>query len=266
MSDPVRLFTWPGRLLYVGDAVPASRHAHHAIQLTVALRGFFDMRFDGETSRTLREGVLVGPNVRHALRADEKTRLLLLYVDPDDACGRRLRALLPGTGFIELGAGQVAQLRRHATDGETAGPSTAHAADAWAKVALQCVSSAPAPFDPVVHPAAGRAAAFLRDHVDAPTTVAEVARVAGLSPSRLGHVFAEQIGLPMRRYKLWVRLQRAATLVLRGASVTSAAHASGFADAAHLTRTFRRMFGLAPSTLMQSGAFVEVVGPPRPAR
>ena len=34
-----------------------------------------------------------------------------------------------------------------------------------------------------------------------------------------------------------------------GASLTEAAHEAGFADSAHFSRTFRRMFGLAPSSL-----------------
>lgn len=34
-----------------------------------------------------------------------------------------------------------------------------------------------------------------------------------------------------------------------GSSLTEAAHAAGFADSAHFSRTFRRMFGVAPASL-----------------
>ena len=48
---------------------------------------------------------------------------------------------------------------------------------------------------------------------------------------------------------LWLRLERAVAVFAAGGSLTDAAHAAGFADSAHLSRTFRRMFGLAPSSL-----------------
>jgi AraC-like DNA-binding protein len=35
----------------------------------------------------------------------------------------------------------------------------------------------------------------------------------------------------------------------RGVSLTTAAHAAGFADSAHFSRTFRAMLGIAPSAL-----------------
>jgi AraC-like DNA-binding protein len=63
------------------------------------------------------------------------------------------------------------------------------------------------------------------------------------------HAFTESVGVPVRPYILWLRLQRAACDLKDGASVTSAAHRAGFSDAAHLTRTFRRMLGVTPSDL-----------------
>jgi AraC-like DNA-binding protein len=76
-----------------------------------------------------------------------------------------------------------------------------------------------------------------------------LAGIACLSPSRFMHAFTESVGVPVRPYILWLRLQRAACDLNNGASVTSAAHRAGFSDAAHLTRTFRRMLGATPSDL-----------------
>jgi AraC-like DNA-binding protein len=48
---------------------------------------------------------------------------------------------------------------------------------------------------------------------------------------------------------LWRRLLLAVQRLEGGDSVTAAAHAAGFADAAHLSRSFRKVIGAAPSEL-----------------
>jgi AraC-like DNA-binding protein len=53
----------------------------------------------------------------------------------------------------------------------------------------------------------------------------------------------------LRPYLRWLRLQRAARELVSGRSVTQAAQVAGFADAARLTRTFRRMLGATPLAL-----------------
>ncbi|WP_435070034.1 helix-turn-helix transcriptional regulator [Amycolatopsis thermoflava] len=85
--------------------------------------------------------------------------------------------------------------------------------------------------------------------LDATVRLTEVAGVAGISASRLGHLFRDEIGLPFRAYVRWARLQRAIEHARTGATLTDAAHAAGFADSAHLTRVCHDMFGLAPSAL-----------------
>lgn len=79
---------------------------------------------------------------------------------------------------------------------------------------------------------------------DGPVALKAAADVAGLSPERYRHLFAEGVGLPFRRYVLWRRLQRALSRLEAGADVTTAAHDAGFADSAHFARTFRAMLGI----------------------
>jgi AraC-like DNA-binding protein len=68
------------------------------------------------------------------------------------------------------------------------------------------------------------------------------------------------VGLPFRRYILWRKLTRAMVAIGSEGTIATAAHAADFADAAHLTRTFYQMFGMAPSALMR-GRFAEIASP-----
>lgn len=72
----------------------------------------------------------------------------------------------------------------------------------------------------------------------------DVRAATGLSAERLRHLFSTEIGMPFRRYVLWRRLRAAVTALQAGEGLTGAAHDAGFADAAHLARTLKAMFGI----------------------
>lgn len=77
----------------------------------------------------------------------------------------------------------------------------------------------------------------------------DVAAGTRLSVGRLRHLFASEIGMPFQRYILWRRLNAAFGALLAGANITEAAHAAGFADAAHFARTIKAMFGIRASDI-----------------
>jgi AraC-like DNA-binding protein len=94
-----------------------------------------------------------------------------------------------------------------------------------------------------------RAVKYVNDHLSAPISLKQVAGVACLSPSRFRHLFVEQTGMGLRQYILWRRFVSVWEYRMSGASLSTAAHAAGFADSAHLTRTSRRMIGIPPSLM-----------------
>ncbi|MEL7400001.1 MAG: AraC family transcriptional regulator, partial [Pseudomonadota bacterium] len=73
---------------------------------------------------------------------------------------------------------------------------------------------------------------------------AEVSANLALSESRFLHLFRQQMGIAWRPYLLWRRLLCAVQQMAHGLSATAAAHQAGFADSAHLSRTFRSTFGM----------------------
>jgi AraC family transcriptional regulator len=100
----------------------------------------------------------------------------------------------------------------------------------------------------------------IRASDDLRMSLEQAADKACLSSTRFAHLFKEQVGLPFSRYMLWRKLTRAMVAVASEGTIAAAAHAADFADAAHLTRTFYQMVGMAPSVLMR-GDFIEIPSP-----
>ncbi len=78
----------------------------------------------------------------------------------------------------------------------------------------------------------------------------ELAQQIALSDSRFSHWFREQTGMPLRSYRKWLRLIVALEMILNGSSAINAAHAAGFSDQAHFSRSFLAMFGVSPQSLL----------------
>lgn len=74
----------------------------------------------------------------------------------------------------------------------------------------------------------------------------------GLSPSRITHLFTRCEGIPFKRWLLWDRMLRTVDRLAAGADLTTAAHAAGFADSAHFSRSFRALFGLSAVRVFRS--------------
>ena len=98
-------------------------------------------------------------------------------------------------------------------------------------------------------------------HIDSKIDTKSLMEVAHLSESRLLHLFKHEMGLPIRNYILWHRLQTAVKSILTGSSLTVAAHQSGFSDQAHMTRTCVKTIGIAPSLITQNSKFIQASFP-----
>ena len=75
-----------------------------------------------------------------------------------------------------------------------------------------------------------------------------LASLAGLSPSYFSRAFKAATGLAPYQWQLQARIQRAQALLLSTSkSLDDVAEATGFADAVHFARTFRKLAGATPS-------------------
>ncbi len=90
---------------------------------------------------------------------------------------------------------------------------------------------------------------------DHPWTLDELARLAGSSVYHLARAFRDEVGLPIHRYLLQLRLAAGLRSVVEGGgALTAIALDNGFASHAHFTHAFRSAFGVTPSALRRQGA------------
>lgn len=94
---------------------------------------------------------------------------------------------------------------------------------------------------------------YVEAHLDADLTLAELAGVAGFSLSHFKPLFKQAVGMPVHRFVLERRVERARTRLLEGGrSLTEIALEAGFAHPSHMARCMRRVLGLSPSQVAES--------------
>jgi AraC-like DNA-binding protein len=245
---------WNGGGVFIGQgagSAPIAPHSHYAIQIAIGMPSGLRVQFGhrGEWQRCAAS--LIPSRVTHSIDVTECASSAVIFVEPETAEGRALSARLAGTPQCidpsEAVRIPVARLE-HAWRVEQTAEAVERACRALVGE-LAGTAAGPEPSDTRVLLAIAHIVARIND---APS-LEEVASLVNLSPSRFRHLFVAETGMPMRTYVLWRRLLHVWSLLMRGETLTSAAHAAGFADSAHLSRTARAMFGLPPSVLQMKG-------------
>ncbi|WP_088348907.1 MULTISPECIES: GlxA family transcriptional regulator [Rhodomicrobium] len=102
----------------------------------------------------------------------------------------------------------------------------------------------PASGDPLVQ----RVLLVMQRHLDAPLTISRIARLVGLDKRRIERRFRAVFGRSPSEVYTEMRLGQARYLIeTTGRSITAIAAECGFCDSSHLSRTFRRKYGLTPA-------------------
>lgn len=237
---------------FAGHGFDPHRHDTYAIGFT--LDGVQAFRYRGAVERSLPGQVFVlHPDEVHDGRAGTSAgfHYKILYIEPraiGDALGKRhplpfvretvstdrriAAAIIPALGDLDL---PLEELHRDQIALDLA-EALAAADPSIASRAL------PSPHQ--------RAVTQVRDFLDEnnrrAVTSAELERVAGMSRYAVARHFRACLGTSPYRYLVMRRLDRARALIRRGTGLADTAAACGFADQSHMTRHFKKAYGLSP--------------------
>jgi AraC-like DNA-binding protein len=94
--------------------------------------------------------------------------------------------------------------------------------------------------------AVGKVRAFLDAHLGSVVTATELETITGLSRFALARHFRACLGTSPYRYLIMRRLDRVRSLIRHGTPLADAALSCGFADQSHMTRHFKKAYGMPP--------------------
>lgn len=225
------------RTCFIGPLTYNAAHQHGAPVFLAGIYGRFRLRVAGGDWHVCRTAVIPA-GVSHELEVGGEP-IGVFYIEPSldgaEALAPLVREGEAWSGALIGNAGESILLRELWEDAGSLG---------WAGAALDDLVG-------FARPKARRAFNGRIAHaiaaMDGPVPVETAAKAAGLSPSRFQHVFTEEVGVPFRRYRAWMRMRAAIGEIAAGSNFTEAAHAAGFCDQAHFNKDFRRTFGAAPS-------------------
>ena len=213
----------PGLFAFTGSIGSARAHMHACVQVLDVTTGTVRVTDRYGDTRDLRTVAVIPAGAVHAIEAVVGARGSISFVDPSSSAGRGAARRVTAVGDPDR-------------------------ASTWVRVGMVTAPSDERP----LHPALRRALTLGTEHPDGPPGLQTLASGVGLSASRLGHLFRDELGLPFPSWRRWTRLRLALDHIRAGGTLTSAAPAAGFADSAHLTRTCRAMFGITPTEALRA--------------
>jgi AraC-like DNA-binding protein len=234
------VWLWPGQALYAGPSLNLEPHSGSVWCFAVGIDGPLAVTTpDGSTSEGT--SLLIPPRLTHQLTCLGRG-LVSCYLEPTSVRAESCRSRA-SEWRGEIGTAHAAETQLAFT------PTDDQSACRWLDLAAPAAQRA---IDPRIAAAAHR----IREDPATAVSSQELASEAGLSESRFLHLFRDELGTSLRRYRIWVRLVHAGTAIAGGANLTEAAMKSGFASPSHLADRFKSTFGLSASRLLQTGLAV----------
>lgn len=239
---------WEEHGLFLGAAGTAGLHESPAIKVCISLDGNFGLRTSEQDNWTDHTGAIIAAGQEHAIEG-RGNRMAMLLLAPEGKLGQ----LLAGSGITPVGEPVLEDLQPLLGLFSSPEITGDRADDVYHEVVKIVAGEGLAG---AIDPRVAQSIEWIRAGREKGILVGDIAAGVDLSESRFSHLFTEHVRVPVRRYLLWLRLRDALHLLSRGGSLTETAHEAGFADSAHLTRTFRTSLGIAPSELVKDSSIV----------
>jgi AraC-like DNA-binding protein len=224
------------RALYIGELPATGWHRHASAVLLIGLSGRFAVHLAGGVVNSC-HSVLIDAGIDHVFDPCGE-RVALMYLEPDSPEARSLRRR-----FREIGP--------VIWDPAVRPVSRSSFGSYLGSFDLPSLLRHPCPEPAFLDPRVENSLRYLRLSHGGPADRQDTAAAVQLSASRFNHLFRTETGVSFRSYRIWSQVRRAMLGLAPRINLTEAALHGDFSDSSHFSRTFRKTFGMTPSTVLK---------------
>lgn len=233
------------------DSMDASSHSHGMMQFFVCLKDSLNIKVNGKKIDCT--CILVNKNIKHSFKTENQI-CFTSVIEPTSVFGMALNTLLGDKDYYIPEENQSARIRTSLTP-----MLESFSRESYEKlmtVISECLGwndSKSSLDDRIVNLLDILAHCSCDDH-----SIEEYAEKLCLSPSRLSHLFSEEVGIPLKKYLSLHQLERAFEKILKGESITDAAMEADFDSPSHFAFTVKKMMGLPARNTVKNSEFLKV--------
>ncbi len=233
--------------LFIGNIFDNKPHQHYAIQINISL----------DNAITISSGKIgyrhnflsIKPLVTHQLTCNNQ-KVLFILINPASKTGHIINQHFLKEGIEEFVNEWTKQIRILGSKWDVNEIDNLSFLNQYLSITndyfSECSNSKHKTDDRIL-----TALNLLEKHPNEVLSLEYISSKVFLSPSRFIHLFKDETGITYRRMQLWIKLMRSFDLLQNTSNLTELAHASGFSDSAHYSRTFKETFGMKPSSVLK---------------
>lgn len=233
--------------IFIGKNIQSDFHKHHLIAIVLSFSEPFEIVHESNQSNTY-EAALIPKDTLYKLSTSDSDYTVFVHLDPYLEMGITLNQTQPGIQRLNRSdflvtlnkvrdwfAGndntsqRIDYLLHSVVTTVTDGKFTSRKID---ERVLQCIQ-------------------LIRNSEEGTVQLQQMSEEVFLSPSRLSHLFKEETGLTFRQFVQHCKLVKSLQAMHHQQSLTEASFWGGFTDQPHFTKTFKKSFGITPSSSKQ---------------
>lgn len=225
-------------------------HYYHYLKIIISIKGKFSCILNGQEISQL-TGLIINQNVHHSINTNDSC-VLIYFIDMDNSLFYPVQTLLHQKTWMDISDRISFQKSYDAPLNNSKEININNLASSLLRNVLPSAIQHPVNIDPRIL----SILEYIDQNIHKEVSLKDLANLIYLSPERTRHLFEEQTSIPFSQYILWKRIKMSIqALLMNNLSMGDVAIQNGFTDQSHFNKTFKRMFGATPKSILKKKTF-----------